>query len=164
MLAGTNQVYSSFANVTAVAASSTAMTAVAASSTAKMAVYNSDTALAAIQASATALTAMRAGSGYIATSGFAATGSAANITGLNAAGSYILLGMSSSNAGGSGQSISVTTRRAGSTRTNSGFTAPSNSTVPTTVNIATPIAAPFTFTSSDAAGYTWYFGLIRCDI
>ena len=59
MLAGTNQVYSTFANVAAVAASSTAMTAVWASNTAadavmtssaaKLAVYNNDTALAALQ-------------------------------------------------------------------------------------------------------------------
>ena len=73
MLAGTAQVYSSFANVTAVAASSTAMAAVIASSTAmtavwasntasdavmtsataRLAVYNSDTALAALQANPT---------------------------------------------------------------------------------------------------------------
>ena len=60
MLAGTNQVYSTFANVAAVAASSTAMTAVWASNTAadavmtssaaKLAVYGNDTALVALQA------------------------------------------------------------------------------------------------------------------
>ena len=63
MLAGTNQVYSNFANVSAVAASSTAMTAVWASNaaadavltstTARLAVYNNDTALAALQANPT---------------------------------------------------------------------------------------------------------------
>jgi len=54
MLAGTNQVYSNFANVTAVAASSTAMTAVAASSTAMTAVAASSTAMTAVWASNTA--------------------------------------------------------------------------------------------------------------
>jgi hypothetical protein len=54
MLAGTNQVYSNFANVAAVAASSTAMSAVAASSTAMSAVWASNTATDAITASSTA--------------------------------------------------------------------------------------------------------------
>jgi hypothetical protein len=54
MLAGTTQVWSTFANVTAVAASSTAMTEVAASSTAMTAVWASDTATDAVIASSTA--------------------------------------------------------------------------------------------------------------
>jgi len=54
MLAGTNQVYSDFVNVAAVAASSTAMTAVAASSTAMAAVAASSTAMTAVWASDTA--------------------------------------------------------------------------------------------------------------
>ena len=60
MLAGTNQVWSNFASVTAVAASSTAMTAVAASSTAMAAVIASSTAMAAVIASSTAMTAVNA--------------------------------------------------------------------------------------------------------
>jgi hypothetical protein len=62
MLAGTNQVYSNFANVAAVAASSTAMSAVAASSTAMTAVAASDTAMTAINASDLALNALYASS------------------------------------------------------------------------------------------------------
>jgi hypothetical protein len=54
MLAGTGQVYSNFANVAAVAASSTAMNAVAASSTAMTAVAASNTASDAVFTSATA--------------------------------------------------------------------------------------------------------------
>ena len=60
MLAGTNQVWSNFASVAAVAASSTAMAAVAASSTAMAAVAASSTALRACWGSETALTALRA--------------------------------------------------------------------------------------------------------
>ena len=62
MLAGTNQVYSNFANVAAVAASSTAMTAVAASSTAMTAVIASSTAMTAVVASSTACAAIKASS------------------------------------------------------------------------------------------------------
>jgi hypothetical protein len=58
MLAGTNQVYSNFANVAAVAASSTAMTAIANSKTALFAIWNSEVALSAIRASTTAVTAL----------------------------------------------------------------------------------------------------------
>jgi hypothetical protein len=60
MLAGTNQVYSNFANVAAVAASSVAMNAVAASSVAMNAVALLKTALSAIWASEVALAAIRA--------------------------------------------------------------------------------------------------------
>ncbi len=60
MLAGTNQVWSNFASVAAVAASSTAMAAVAASSTAMAAVAASSTAMAAVAASTTAMDAMNA--------------------------------------------------------------------------------------------------------
>jgi hypothetical protein len=58
MLAGTGQNYASFANVAAVAASSTAMTAVAASSTAMTAVAASSTAMTAVAASSIAINAV----------------------------------------------------------------------------------------------------------
>jgi hypothetical protein len=58
MLAGTNQVYSNFVNVAAVAANSTAMSAVAASSTAMTAVAASSTAMSAVAASSTAINAI----------------------------------------------------------------------------------------------------------
>jgi hypothetical protein len=58
MLAGTDQVYSNFANVADVAASSTAMNAVAASSTAMAAVAASSTAMNAILKSSTARSAI----------------------------------------------------------------------------------------------------------
>ena len=88
-LAGTNQVWSNFANftavaasstaMTAVAASSTAMTAVAASSTARAAIYNSDTALEAIAASTTAIAAIAASAGYQTKTGINSAPSAASI-------------------------------------------------------------------------------------
>ena len=63
ILAGLNP--SSYADMTAIAASSTAMTAVAASSTAMAAVVNSTTACRAIESSATAIAAMNAASGFV---------------------------------------------------------------------------------------------------
>ena len=63
ILAGLNP--SSYADMTAIAASSTAMAAVAASSTAMAAVVNSTTACRAIESSATAIAAMNAASGFV---------------------------------------------------------------------------------------------------
>lgn len=56
---------SDYADMTAIAASSTAMAAVAASSTAMAAVVNSTTACRAIESSATAIAAMNAASGFV---------------------------------------------------------------------------------------------------
>jgi hypothetical protein len=58
MLAGTNQVYSNFANVAAVAASSTAMKGIAASKSALLACWASEAALSAIRNSSTAVDAL----------------------------------------------------------------------------------------------------------
>ncbi len=152
MLAGTNQVYSNFASVTAVAASSTA----------KMAIFNSDTALGAIAASSTALTTMRAATGYVVQS--ASVTSSTAIPGLNAGGSYILLGISSPNNPVNSNPISVSTKRSGSARANTGLLIASQSTTPTTTSPVVPLVAPFSAADGSAAGYTWYFGMLRCDI
>jgi len=160
-----NAVAASSTAMTAVAASSTAMNAVIASSTAKMACYNADTALNAFAASGTAMAALRAAGQYTLVGPFNASTSPVTITGPNAAGSYILLGVSSSDAGGTGQTISVATRRAGSSVANTGLTvgATNASNAQTTTN-AIPVATPFTFTASTDIGYTWYFGILRCDV
>ena len=144
------------------AASSTAMTAVAASSAAKMSIFKSDTALAAIAASTTALTAMRAATTYVVQS--VAVSGSTTIPNLNAGGSYILLGISSSDNPLNGNPIGVTTRRTGSTRANSGLLIAANATTATTTNLATPLVAPFNGTDGGGTGYTWYFGLLRCDV
>ena len=146
----------------AVAASSTAMTAVAASSTAKMSIFKSDTALAAIAASTTALTAMRAATTYVVQS--VGVNGSATIPNLNAGGSYILLGISSTDNPLNGNPIGVTTRRTGSTRANSGLLIAANATTATTTNLATPLVAPFDGTDGGGTGYMWYFGLLRCDV
>ena len=183
MLAGTNQVWSNFASVTAVAASSTAMTAVAASSTAmaavaasstamtaiaasktaKMAVFNSDTALNAIAASATAMAAMRAAAGYIVGTSTASALPVA-IYGPNAAGSYIMLGYSKNDPAYQGIALFSTRRSGSAIATSAGAITnpPSNSGAD--VNIALPLVAPFQSTATSGIGYTWYFGMLRCDV
>jgi hypothetical protein len=142
--------------MTAVAARSTAMTAVTASTTAKMAIFNSDTALASIAASSTALTAMRASSQYQ-----LSAGTAAAIAGLNAAGSYIVVGLSTSN--GSSAGVNVLTRRSGSTvsmfQAATGTTASNGLTFPA----AMPMVTPFSV-SNTGDGWTWFVGTVRCDV
>ncbi len=149
--------------MTAVLASETAMTAVLASSVAKMGIFNSDTALSVIAASATALAALRAASGYQVISKAAATG-AQTIPGPVAGQSYILVGVSSSNASTDQTITEINTRRSGSTRPVTASTGPVYSSDATTVTLCTPLVSPFTFTTSTAIGYTWYFGMFRCDV
>ena len=183
MLAGTDQVWSNFASVaavaasstamaaviasstamTAVAASSTAMTAVAASSTAKMAVFNSDTALNAIAASATAMAAMRAAAGYIVGANSANTIPVA-ISGPNAAGSYIMLGYSKNNPVSQGISLFSTRRSGSAIATSAAAITNTSSTDGADVNIALPLVAPFQSTATTVYGAVWYFGMLRCDV
>ena len=147
----------------AVAASSTAMTAVAASSTAKMAVFNSDTALNAIAASSTALTTMRAASGYAVYTGSATSPTAITSPSAPAAGgSYLVLGVSTTDAP-SGKTHTLSTRRSGST-ISSTTTSDGAGFASTALKYpkALPLVAPFN--ASDSGGYTWYFGLLRCDV
>jgi hypothetical protein len=147
----------------AVAASSTAMTAVAASSTAKMAVFNSDTALNAIAARSTAMAAMRAASGYIVGTN-TASGSAVAISGPNAAGSYIILGYSKDSTSSQGISLFYT-RRSGSAIANSAAAITNAaSTAGADVNVALPVVSPFQTTTTTVSGYSWYFGMLRCDV
>ena len=149
--------------MTAVAASSTAMAAVAASSTAKMAAFNSDTALNAIAASATAMAAMRAAAGYIVGTN-TANGSAVAISGPNAAGSYIMLGYSKENAASQGISLFSTRRSGSAIAASAAAITNAASTAGADVNIALPLVAPFQSTATPATGYTWYYGMLRCDI
>jgi hypothetical protein len=143
--------------MTAVIASSVAMTAVIASSTAKMAIFNSDTALAAIATSSTALTAMRAAPQYALSAG--TTGA---IAGLNAAGSYIVVGLSTSNGTSSG--VNIATRRAGSSVSMfQAATGAGNGSAGTQYNVAMPMVTPFSVTNVGAP-WTWFVGTLRCDI
>ena len=196
MLSGTDQIYSDFVNVTAVAASSTAMTAIAASSTAmtaiaasstaisaviasstamaaviasstamsaiaasstaKMAVFNSDMALAAIAASSTALTAMRASASYHLYGGTINT-----LSGPNPSGSYIVVGLSTSN--GTSGAVTISTLRSGSSVSNQQGVYLPRASDGKSYDKAIPVVSPFSVLNS-GSGWTWYVGMVRCDI
>ena len=130
-----------------------------------MAIFNSDTALTSVRGSSTAFTALRAAAQYSVQS-TVVWGSATTIPGQNAAGSYILLGLSSSHASGTGQQITaINTLRSGSTRPNTNLgVITSNASTAITVSHATPLVAPFTAVESSSSSYTWFFGLLRCDV
>ena len=148
----------------AVIASSTAMAAVAASSTALMAVHASDTALNAIKSSAKALTAMRASAKYLLSANTAYNGSGVTIPGTTSGASYIVLGISSSNAAGQSGSypFSINTRRSGSSIANTGLGVQSNASDGKTVDLAIPIVSPHQ--GVNGGGYSFAVGLIRCDV
>ena len=84
----------------------------------------------------------------------------AGITG----GSYIVLGLSTSNAV-NGVVNTLSTRRSGSavvattTSDGAGFAS-------TALKYpkALPLVAPFTSAQSGGSAYTWYFGMLRCDV
>ena len=151
-----NTVVASSTAMAAVAASSTAMAAVAASSTAKMAVFNSDTALAAIAASATALTTLRASAGYQLS---AATTNGA-IAGLAAAGSYIVVGLSTSN--GTSGIVTLATKRTGSTVSAAVTVDKPVATDGKTYSVAIPLVSPFSLSNS-SSNWSWFIGTVRCD-
>lgn len=146
-----------------IAGSSTAMTIAAASSAAKMAFYNSDIALNAIKARAAAMSAMRAASGYSVFNNNP-TQALTAINGPNVAGSYIVLGVSKNSAGAQGLTA-INTRRSGTSIAGSvaNITNPA-STAATDVNLAIPIATTFQSSVNDINQYTWYYGMLRCDV
>ena len=176
MLAGTDQVFSDFADVAAVIASSTAMTAIAASSTAmtavvesstamtaviasstaKMVIFNSDTALAAISASSTALNAMRTAAQYNLYGGTTGT-----ISGPNSSGSYIVVGLSSAN--GTNGTVTINTKRSGSAVGNVVTADLPRASDGKTYDVAIPVVSPFSVANS-GPGYTWFIGMLRCDV
>lgn len=153
-----------------VAASSTAMASVAAntvimagiasSRTAKTTIFDYDVALNAIAASATALAACRAAAGYAVqawTENYT-TPVSLPLTGAK----YIVLG--ASKASSAGRAYTVDTRRSGSTisATTPGFL--STGTTATDVNLAIPIAGPYSAASVSGGATAAYLGLLRCDI
>lgn len=145
----------------ALVASASAMATAAASSTAKMAFFGNDVALSAIAGSSVALTALRAAAGYAMVNALGSN-TARAIPGTVVGGSYILVGISTSN--GSGASINpLATRRSGSARPLTAVPGSLASNA-TTVTMCTPLVSPFTFTTSTGTEYTWYFGLLRCNV
>jgi hypothetical protein len=147
-----------------VAASNSVMTLIAASSTAKMAVFNSDIALNSIKASAIAMAAMRAAASYIVGANQSNGGGAVVITGPNSAGSYIMLGYSKNTTGGQGITTFTTRRSGSSIATNAASITNPASQAGADVDIALPLISPFKSTADNSSIYTWYFGMLRCDV
>ena len=142
--------------MTAVIASSTALTAIVESSTAKMVIFNSDTALAAISASSTALNAMRTAAQYNLYGGTTGT-----ISGPNSSGSYIVVGLSSAN--GTNGTVTINTKRSGSAVGNVVTADLPRASDGKTYDVAIPVVSPFSVANS-GPGYTWFIGMLRCDV
>lgn len=155
-----------------VAASSTAMASVAAntvimagiasSRTAKTTIFDYDVALNAIAASATALAACRAAAGYAvqAWTENNTTPVSLPLTGAK----YIVLGASKVASGS--RAYTVYTRRSGSTisATTPVILSMQTGTTATDVNLAIPIAGPYSAASGSVGATAAYLGLLRCDI
>lgn len=127
----------------------------------RMAMFNSDAMLNAIASTSAALTAARASSAYsVVSQSFSSA--TTTISGLNAAGSYVLLGVSKNIVNSMGLSA-ITTRRSGSTRPNSVGAFGTATTDATSQTLVTPLVSPFGATMSPSIASVWYFGVLRCD-
>jgi hypothetical protein len=130
-----------------------------------MAIFNADTALTAIAASATALAAMRAAAQYTVFASANASGNTARtLSGPNAAGSYIVVGASTSDPH-IGATQTVATRRSGSAMAATNVTALDNVSLTTALGpIVMAMVTPFTIVSTDQSSQIGYVGAVRCDV
>lgn len=156
-------------------ASGTTMAALAGSATAlrmamaidsiafKLALYESDEALAAVFASSSSMENLRA----LATvynkqaNGATSVSLSTGVTPSNPldSGKYLLLGVS----GGANRVITVNTRRAGSTRPNSGQGDTVGNAAASTTLLSCPVTGPLSFSLNLAGTNLTYFSLLRCD-
>lgn len=127
----------------------------------RMGMFNSDTMLGAIASTPAALTAARASSAYAVVSQNMSGNTNTAIAGLNAAGSYVLLGVGKNSGGTMGLTV-VNTRRSGSTRPNFVNSFSAAAVDATSQTVVTPLVAPFNATPGPTTT-TWYFGMLRCD-
>ena len=127
----------------------------------RMAMFNSDVMLGSIASTPAALTAARASSAYAVVSQSLTANTNGAISGLNAAGSYVLLGVSKAHTFTMGLAV-VNTRRSGSTRPNSVGNFGTAANDATSQTVVTPLVAPFNATPGGVTT-TWYFGVLRCD-
>jgi hypothetical protein len=166
LYADMNAVAASSTAMNAVAASSNAMAAVAASSTAKLAIRNSDTALSAIGASVTAMDTLfnhaSAATATVATAG-ATTALAFTTNVPNSAKLYLAIGTMTTDPT-TGATHTIATRRAGSTIAATLTPDASNLSSAGFKRFAAPvpIADPMTIQTSDATTQTLSVRLINC--
>ena len=128
----------------------------------RMGMFNSDVMLGALASTPAALTSARASSAYAVVSQYMTSNTNTAIPGLNAAGSYVLLGVSRSAPSSVGLTV-INTRRSGSTRPNTVGSFNTASTDATSQTLVTPLVTPFNATPGPTS-VTWYFGLLRCDV
>jgi hypothetical protein len=89
-------------------------------------------------------------------------GATSAIAGLNAAGSYIVVGLSTVN--GSYDGVNIATRRTGSAVSMfQAATGVGNKGSGTQYNVAMPMVTPFSVANT-GPDWTWYVGTLRCDI
>lgn len=161
-----------YADLAAVAASSTAMAAIAASSMAmtiiagisiaKMAMYNSDTALNAIAASSTAMAMLRAAAQYAVKSATENGTTSVSLSSVMTGAQYIILGYSRNTT--QVATATISTKRSGSAISASMTSAGANSAIAQDVNCAIPVTSPYSFVLGGTGTITSYFGTLRCDV
>jgi hypothetical protein len=149
-----------------VIASTVVMTAIAGAQAARLAFFNSDIALAAVFNDSNARDILRASAAYgVVTTSSAAGSTSRAIPVPDTAGSYIVLGYSTSDAD-LARTITISTLRAGSFRPAAVGTSIAGviSSTAALGNIATPLVSPFNAVSTDISTQTFSFGLLRCDV
>lgn len=129
---------------------------------AKMAIFNSDNALSALASSPAALSLFRTSSQYVVRS-IPNAGASVMSPAPVAAGSYILLGASSTNASAV-QTMTVSTLREGAVMSN--VITPDGTVNTGTTALYYPRAIPLVapFFGTQAAARAWYVGMLRCDV
>lgn len=149
----------------AVAASASAMTAVASSTTFKIGVYESDVALSAIFNSSTAMTTLRAAATIYnkAANGTTSVSLEDGVTPANliSSGKYICLGVSHELA--SQRTITITTRRTGSSRPASAATNEFSFGANANRLMCCPVTGPLSFKINTTGTNKTYFSMLRCD-
>ena len=158
-------IVSSSAALDAVMSSSAAMSALGSNSVSKLYMYNSDAMLDAIAGSTTAIDALRAAPEYRKFNTNNTTGTIPRtLAGTNVHGLYIALGVSTSDSS-TGATITVTTKRTGTTRPDTHIT-DSESTSSTLAfgSICCPLKTTFNAISTDSSVQTFYVGMLRCDV
>lgn len=147
--------------MSALCASPTAMAVLVASRQMKLAMYASDVALAAIAASAVAIAACKAAGQYAVYNRSNNGTTPVDWTASFVSGArYILVGGSVNAVNTS--TCTISTRRSGSSRTNS-FTNDNTNSTTAHINILAPIEGPFSTVWNAVVFGTTYLGMLRCD-
>jgi len=147
-------------------ASTAAMNLIGASQLARLKIYNTDSLLTDIFNNTTVRDILRASSSYVVSETASTTGTNSRaIAGTTSGGLYVVLGYSTGDSH-TGQTITISTLRTGSSRPTALPTNVANAANSTLAlaTVATPIRTPFTAVSTSTSTQRFYFGLLRCDV